>query len=488
MVIWASLEHSAESQVDFAVPEECAFPCRQRAPLSFLDQIDASRVSLGSRVVLVGQMQIQAPSMPDRVRSRFQVIGKCRVDPDSGFGKMPWSDAEPGALVVSVGLPWGDGDGLQLRDQLPGLLGVSQSPGRRTVDRDDVQVAQLSPAADLDAELPLGHADLGPVDTYELASLCLGRQLQRDTVERHGCFGRIGGVAGGQGYIVSSIGEIVVEPCAAIVEHKRVQPSVLCNSSVTCSAFFLWRTGHQPKSAFLRVQVPGADPNILLGRCNRLAAKVVVKRLVRLEVFGSIGCRRRCRQDHKQAGRPLTCPEPKLCRWAFERPMSVRPRTRSGGIFTRAGRLTGERLCHAEDSIGVETENPRFCSGAMSFQWTVGVPCVSLYPGVLTKNTVMDIVAPLRRGPAVRLAIGFRSSERFIGCRWQWASGRFSPIGGLQLFSESPKEKHMSLVGQPAPEWAAAAYHNGEQKELSSEDIKGKWCVLYFYPLDFTFI
>ncbi|MBO50771.1 MAG: hypothetical protein CMJ69_08285 [Planctomycetaceae bacterium] len=168
--------------------------------------------------------------------------------------------------------------------------------------------------------------------------------------------------------------------------------------------------------------------------------------------------------------------------------MSVRPRTWSGRIFTRAGRLTGERLCHAEDSIGEETENPRFCSGAMSFQWTVGVPCVSLYPGVLTKNTIMDIVAPLRRGPAVRRAIGFRSSERFIGCRWQWASGRFSPIGGLQLFPESPKEKHMSLVGQPAPEWAAAAYHNGEQKELSSEDIKGKWCVLYFYPLDFTFI
>lgn len=46
----------------------------------------------------------------------------------------------------------------------------------------------------------------------------------------------------------------------------------------------------------------------------------------------------------------------------------------------------------------------------------------------------------------------------------------------------------MSLVGQPAPEWAAPAYLKGEQKDVSSGDLSGKWYVLYFYPLDFTFI
>ncbi len=46
----------------------------------------------------------------------------------------------------------------------------------------------------------------------------------------------------------------------------------------------------------------------------------------------------------------------------------------------------------------------------------------------------------------------------------------------------------MSLVGQSAPEWSAPAYLNGEQTDLSSGDLEGKWCVLYFYPLDFTFI
>lgn len=46
----------------------------------------------------------------------------------------------------------------------------------------------------------------------------------------------------------------------------------------------------------------------------------------------------------------------------------------------------------------------------------------------------------------------------------------------------------MSLIGKPAPAWSAAAYVNGENKTLSSEDYKGKWYCLYTYPLDFTFV
>ena len=46
----------------------------------------------------------------------------------------------------------------------------------------------------------------------------------------------------------------------------------------------------------------------------------------------------------------------------------------------------------------------------------------------------------------------------------------------------------MTMVGQPAPEWSAIAYVNGEEKQVSSKDYKGKWHVLYWYPLDFTFV
>ncbi|MEM7503722.1 MAG: peroxiredoxin [Pseudomonadota bacterium] len=44
------------------------------------------------------------------------------------------------------------------------------------------------------------------------------------------------------------------------------------------------------------------------------------------------------------------------------------------------------------------------------------------------------------------------------------------------------------LVGKDAPDWQANAYHDGREVELSSEDFRGRWHVLYFYPLDFTFI
>jgi len=46
------------------------------------------------------------------------------------------------------------------------------------------------------------------------------------------------------------------------------------------------------------------------------------------------------------------------------------------------------------------------------------------------------------------------------------------------------------LVGKPAPDFAAqAVFGNNEIKELKfSEHIKGKYAVLFFWPLDFTFV
>ena len=44
------------------------------------------------------------------------------------------------------------------------------------------------------------------------------------------------------------------------------------------------------------------------------------------------------------------------------------------------------------------------------------------------------------------------------------------------------------LVGNPAPYFKASALVNGQNKEISLDDYKGKWKVLFFYPLDFTFV
>ena len=45
-----------------------------------------------------------------------------------------------------------------------------------------------------------------------------------------------------------------------------------------------------------------------------------------------------------------------------------------------------------------------------------------------------------------------------------------------------------TLVQKPAPDFNATAVLNGEFVNLSLSSYKGKWVVLFFYPLDFTFV
>ena len=46
-----------------------------------------------------------------------------------------------------------------------------------------------------------------------------------------------------------------------------------------------------------------------------------------------------------------------------------------------------------------------------------------------------------------------------------------------------------TLVTRPAPAFTAqAVMEDGSFKEVSLSDYKGQYVVLYFYPLDFTFV
>jgi len=47
----------------------------------------------------------------------------------------------------------------------------------------------------------------------------------------------------------------------------------------------------------------------------------------------------------------------------------------------------------------------------------------------------------------------------------------------------------MPMIDQLAPQFTApAVVDGGEVKTISLSDYKGKWVVLFFYPLDFTFV
>ena len=46
----------------------------------------------------------------------------------------------------------------------------------------------------------------------------------------------------------------------------------------------------------------------------------------------------------------------------------------------------------------------------------------------------------------------------------------------------------MSLIGKEITDFKVKAFHNGEFKDVSKEDVLGHWSVFVFYPADFTFV
>lgn len=46
----------------------------------------------------------------------------------------------------------------------------------------------------------------------------------------------------------------------------------------------------------------------------------------------------------------------------------------------------------------------------------------------------------------------------------------------------------MSLINTEVKPFTATAFQNNEFVEVSEQDLKGKWSVVFFYPADFTFV
>ena len=46
----------------------------------------------------------------------------------------------------------------------------------------------------------------------------------------------------------------------------------------------------------------------------------------------------------------------------------------------------------------------------------------------------------------------------------------------------------MSLINRKIPEFKVQAFHNGEFRSVTHQDVLGKWSVFFFYPADFTFV
>lgn len=44
------------------------------------------------------------------------------------------------------------------------------------------------------------------------------------------------------------------------------------------------------------------------------------------------------------------------------------------------------------------------------------------------------------------------------------------------------------FVTDPAPDFECEAFYKGKMQNIKLSDYKGKYVVLFFYPLDFTFV
>ncbi|MDR0683088.1 MAG: peroxiredoxin [Dysgonamonadaceae bacterium] len=44
------------------------------------------------------------------------------------------------------------------------------------------------------------------------------------------------------------------------------------------------------------------------------------------------------------------------------------------------------------------------------------------------------------------------------------------------------------IINSQLPEFKLQAYQNGSFRTVSSNDVKGKWAIFFFYPADFTFV
>ncbi|KAK9719967.1 cTPxI [Basidiobolus ranarum] len=64
---------------------------------------------------------------------------------------------------------------------------------------------------------------------------------------------------------------------------------------------------------------------------------------------------------------------------------------------------------------------------------------------------------------------------------------RPSLLTGVRAFSSFPVPQQVK-VQKAAPSWRAQAVVDGQFKELKLEDYNGKFLVMVFYPMDFTFV
>jgi alkyl hydroperoxide reductase subunit AhpC len=92
-----------------------------------------------------------------------------------------------------------------------------------------------------------------------------------------------------------------------------------------------------------------------------------------------------------------------------------------------------------------------------------------------------------------RNALTFVACGTLLLCSGLVGTSNAGELSGMsQGYGQMNEVSRQAKVGQPAPGFTLEALVSAEQgkefKKISLSDYKGKWVVLFFYPLDFTFV
>lgn len=79
-------------------------------------------------------------------------------------------------------------------------------------------------------------------------------------------------------------------------------------------------------------------------------------------------------------------------------------------------------------------------------------------------------------------------SRLISSCRPMPAIQRQINYSNVRFQSTNPEPKQLARVQMPAPDFKGMAVVAGQFKEICLKDFHGKYVVLFFYPLDFTFV
>eukprot|EP01083_Nonionella_stella_P191473 708666_1 len=81
------------------------------------------------------------------------------------------------------------------------------------------------------------------------------------------------------------------------------------------------------------------------------------------------------------------------------------------------------------------------------------------------------------------MALFFKRSAQILSAKASKTS-----LSSLLYAKQLQSRSFAAAIGGTAPSFTATAVVNGRFETINLEDYKGKWVVLFFYPLDFTFV